>query len=438
MFKSKIFNYKNQFLVDSKGFTLVEVLVAMSILMLVVFAYTALFTSSFEGIFRAGEKSEGLFLAQKNIENLVAIREAGTGQVLDINFPNTAEYEIWGRKQEVETLVTFISEEKPLIRFVAVGNTETINGNKAVITSPLGNSWEEFDSDLSFTLNDITWGGMGDNKSYLAVGAAGRITSSRDGRIWVSITTDTINVLHAVTWGGIWGDYTQGISGDLKYVAVGNSSTIITSIDGITWVSVDVGDLPSAELKGICWGMISDTEGYFIAIGSEGTILYSSDGEVWNVVDWSEHPEFPAGPELNLNDIFYADGKYIAVGAVGAVGDVVGSIIVLTFPLGETVPSIEIADPDYPVLPVALNGITYGNNQYVAVGDAGTILVSVDGLSWSVPNPPGTTSDDLNEVTWSYNRFMAVGDNKIVTSENGNSWVVVNSDSFTLHGITGR
>ena len=53
------------------GFTIVEVLVALAILMIIIFSFTLLFTSSFSGIARAGKVSEELFRAQKDMDNKI-------------------------------------------------------------------------------------------------------------------------------------------------------------------------------------------------------------------------------------------------------------------------------------------------------------------------------------------------------------------------------
>ena len=55
-------------IISEKGFTLVEVLVAIFILMIVIFAFTGLFTTSFVGIFSAGNKSNALYGAQADME----------------------------------------------------------------------------------------------------------------------------------------------------------------------------------------------------------------------------------------------------------------------------------------------------------------------------------------------------------------------------------
>lgn len=56
---------------EEKGFTLVETIVAMGILVICVFAFTTLFASSYAGIFNAGHKSEKLFEAQHIVESKV-------------------------------------------------------------------------------------------------------------------------------------------------------------------------------------------------------------------------------------------------------------------------------------------------------------------------------------------------------------------------------
>ncbi len=51
-----------------EGFTLVEVLIATLILLIVVIAFTNLFTTSYLGITGSGERSETLFELQKHLE----------------------------------------------------------------------------------------------------------------------------------------------------------------------------------------------------------------------------------------------------------------------------------------------------------------------------------------------------------------------------------
>ncbi len=81
-----------------------------------------------------------------------------------------------------------------------------------------------------------------------------------------------------------------------------------------------------------------------------------------------------------------------------------------------------------------LTAVAWAAPGYVAVGKAGTILTSDDGVSWrAVPSP---TTSDLAAVTWSGAAFVAVGAGGVVlTSHDGASWSL--RDSGTTAGIEG-
>src|SRR6516164_6448884 len=54
-----------------------------------------------------------------------------------------------------------------------------------------------------------------------------------------------------------------------------------------------------------------------------------------------------------------------------------------------------------------LYSIVFGNGQFVAVGDVGTIVTSADGTNW-VAQQSGTP-DHLSGVTYANGQFVAVG-----------------------------
>ena len=86
-----------------------------------------------------------------------------------------------------------------------------------------------------------------------------------------------------------------------------------------------------------------------------------------------------------------------------------------------------------------LNGVTYGNGIFVAVGGDGTIITSSDGKTWT--SRSSGTSEWLNGVTYGNGIFVAVGGNRtILTSADGQTWRSRSSDSSTntnhLSGVT--
>jgi len=59
-----------------------------------------------------------------------------------------------------------------------------------------------------------------------------------------------------------------------SFVSVGNSGTILTSSDGISWTKRTSGT--REYLKGVTYG-----NGLFVTDGNSGTILTSPDGNLW-------------------------------------------------------------------------------------------------------------------------------------------------------------
>jgi hypothetical protein len=74
-----------------------------------------------------------------------------------------------------------------------------------------------------------------------------------------------------------------------------------------------------------------------------------------------------------------------------------------------------------------LRAATFGNGRFAAVGEAGTIVTSTDGVNWT-PQRSGTESQ-LNGVVFGSDRFVAVGRPGpdqfavILTSKDGVNWV---------------
>lgn len=69
----------------------------------------------------------------------------------------------------------------------------------------------------------------------------------------------------------------------------------------------------------------------------------------------------------------------------------------------------------------SLMSVAYGEGEFVAVGEAGTILSSSDGLSWTPHQQDANIH--FTSVTYGHDQFVAVGNSKnVYTSEDGKSW----------------
>ncbi len=71
------------------GFSLIEIIIAMAVLLIIIFAFTTLFTFAFGGIFTQGRKSEALYKeVQKELEVLYEAQESTGTSILEITFDN--------------------------------------------------------------------------------------------------------------------------------------------------------------------------------------------------------------------------------------------------------------------------------------------------------------------------------------------------------------
>lgn len=128
----------------------------------------------------------------------------------------------------------------------------------------------------------------------------------------------------------------------------------------------------------------------------------------------------PLPQSNNLRSVAYDNSQFIAVGDAGTI---------LSSDNG-TVWKIESSG-----ITNNLNYVAFCNNMFVAVGDTGTILTSPDGKTWSVKM--SGKIDKLNCVIFANNQFVAVGDSgTILTSPDGSTWTnIVSGTIVNLHSV---
>ena len=89
-----------------------------------------------------------------------------------------------------------------------------------------------------------------------------------------------------------------------------------------------------------------------------------------------------------------------------------------------------------------LNGIAYGNGQFVAVGVAGTIVTSADGVNWLLRQ--SGTQIVLNAIAYGNGHFVAVGDHGTILQSGSIITLSITPNvatgllSLSLEGPTGR
>lgn len=133
---------------------------------------------------------------------------------------------------------------------------------------------------------------------------------------------------------------------------------------------------------------------------------------------WHWRNPLPQGN--TLIGVTYGNGTFVAVGYAGTV---------LTSPDGVNWTNRTSGTSNL------LGSVIWGNNTFVVVGDAGTVLTSPDGVSWT--SRASGTSNSLHEVTWGNGTFVAVGDGTVLTSTDGVNWTSKTLGTSTyLVGVT--
>ncbi|MCX7747947.1 MAG: dockerin type I domain-containing protein [Clostridia bacterium] len=234
-------------------------------------------------------------------------------------------------------------------------------------------------------LHGVVWNG----REYAAIGPFGNVLKSYDGLKWDPAVSHTIyDQAYKIVWG------------NGKYVAVGGykgSSTpsivwgnLFISTDLIFWQQGIGGELNL--IHDITFG------DKFVAVGDYGSVYYSKDGERWEGTGIKYD-----GVRKHLRSIIWANGKYITVGD--------GCTAVSEDGINWTSMSINFY----------LKDVAYNGKEYIAVGDNGIILSSVDGLNWEKRFDQAGTY--FRTVLWAGDQFITAGQGGIIyTSPDGIAW----------------
>ncbi|WP_203232117.1 cadherin-like beta sandwich domain-containing protein [Paenibacillus pinistramenti] len=231
------------------------------------------------------------------------------------------------------------------------------------------------------------------NNEFVAVGQYGAIQISSDGVNWTSNYVD-VSEFYDVTYTGS------------QWITAGKYGEMGTSVDGSEWDYKYISD----GTFGIAIKGLASNGSKIIAVGSgvAGELTsVSQNGYLWST---------QAISGVQLNDVTYGNGKYVAVGDSGAV-------YISTD--GTTWSNASIGSG------AKLNRVAYGNYQYVAVGD-GAIYTSYDGVDWSLRSLPSdvVSETSLYGVTYAAGKYIAVGaGGVIVSSADGAVWKSEDSDA---------
>lgn len=218
-------------------------------------------------------------------------------------------------------------------------------------------------------------------------------------------STNLITMPWAVSRPPTNGDLNAVVFGNGLYVAAGagggNSGMILTSTDATEWFKQSWTNTATRAVYGLAYG-----QGLFVAVTERSGVWTSDDGTNWvrRLLD--------AGSSSHLNGITFVQGiGFVAVGSAGKVLTSTNGVDWIT---------------NTPPTTLSLNALTYGTNGsgegiFVAVGASGLILTSPDAVNWAARNSGTTVS--LKSIAYAPGiGFAAVG------SSSGVSWVTTSPD----------
>jgi len=266
-------------------------------------------------------------------------------------------------------------------------------------TKEVGKDWTAVDSNTDIEYQDVDYA---DSGIFVAVGSTSGINTSKDGVTWNSSTSSgfgtyfsvvglTTNII-AVGLGG-----TIAVSTD-RGGSYTNSRIYTRTLNGFLYTYND--DNVSIDLNSVIAGTTKA-----VAVGAGGTILFSEDGPLGLGTAFVIANKYSI---QNLRGVGNNANTFIAVGDNGEL---------LRSNDGEIWSGVTTTS-----ITTRLNDVHHGDNAWIAVGAAGTIIRSTDdGLNWSVVSSGATFS--LNSVSYDNNVWVAVGQTgNVMNSFNGTHW----------------
>ncbi len=267
-----------------------------------------------------------------------------------------------------------------------------------IFTSSDALNWTERVAAAGTTFNDITASGQ----LFVAVGNSGAIYSSNSlGTVWNQQANGfgAFNLISAA-WDGP------------QFIATANSGLILTSPLGAVWsLAAQIGN--GGSLSDLLVLPVAVTAGKYFAVGDGGTIYSSANLATWII----RQPESSVVADNSFDDISFNGSQYLAVGT--------------SAPVASSTDGISWTQ----ISTNAYASVVWDGAQYIGVGNSTKSGTSPDGITWTDHNLPANFN--LQKVIIAHNgNYIAVGDlGDILTSIDANTWVQNTPTTAKLNGI---
>lgn len=261
----------------------------------------------------------------------------------------------------------------------------SVNEVKQMFTTTLGNNYT-FSATTSTPLSTRQRACAYGNGYFIITGQSGQVAYSTDkGLTWTKITAFASGTLTGAAYG----------NGRFVVVEYESKSIWSTDIPTNTWTKVYTFENNQLEA---CRYINNE----FVVTGDYGLIAKSKDGITWTIMHESID-------NINIIDVSYGNGMYVAVGAGGRV---------ITSKNGT------VWYEGYANFATDIRAIMYCNGTFVIGTSAGNTSWSEDGITWTSANVPSS-------YTIGWIRNFAYGNNRLYTcmyASNGYGEVWLSND----------
>ncbi|MDW7740393.1 MAG: type II secretion system protein [Bacillota bacterium] len=432
LFRKKIFNQVKAACKAEYGFTLVEILIAIVILTMIVFAFTPLLVGSIERIQYAGDKSEALYESQSEIEVAIAEKDPlilWAGEALEFIFEddegNSTTISVKGDYADVEKSVkeasAWLSGFVPYIPWMQIepsliveGYRSNLDANGMDILITIhgkddleGIAISEIDGIYIYDKNNffVTKILAEDN---ILIGESGADFSfqlppglkTNDTPHIISLAWDEESAETTITY-----TISTRLYVDLpEALAVSSGQDLLISSDIIETWKFRNKMTGAGELRGATW---TGFEYVFIGSSSSGKI------GIWRE---REAPRFISGTSGygNLNSVVYGGGRLVAVGDDGF-------IVTSTNATDWSSEVVITADG------LSLKAVEWDNNanEFITVGTDGAFFSSSNGIDWVTEDIADPTGVNLHGAAYHGSDWIAVGEKSgdaVIYNSSLNDW----------------
>lgn len=301
---------------DNKGFTLVEIMLAVAVLSIIVVSFSGAFSSGFRSIQQSRKEITNLNESQSELEEKIASEAFDRAQTLNLHFNNQESIEVPGAIVEKNEVRTFLPDV-PVITSVNITpnghiyglepeqwdveiNTRGVEDNSEIKVYV----YQQNDPDtvlISNTENEIV-----DESALFSID----IPTEKESRL-----TDDLYYFRFEV---------EGVNGELdkyytvrgiNYIALGKDDTnnkLLASSDHKQWGILEAEraelgfTIDFDNIKAGTWGGEVDDR-KFVIVGDEGKAYSSNDGVYWE--------DISTDSEYDFEDVVWDEDAFVAAGS---------------------------------------------------------------------------------------------------------------------------